>query len=751
MSTANVTQTGGAATVAVTVSRGLKGDTGATGAPGTTDYNELDNVPGEFPPEAHTHPVSDITPISSGKLVGRHGVGSGAGQEIGLDGGLEFHGANIRREALTGDVTAAAGSNSTTIANDAVTNARLANVPTATIKGRITAGTGDPEDLTPAQAIEVIGAASPASVEAQIDGRIAPRRTRPDGGMFSAIRLALDANRSVDIAVVGDSLGNGADEYAEAFALHLAAAYPGHRLVRRLIAENASASVREWTETVLQAADGEAYWSFPADNTGVQGLTMFGEDFPTPTGDFDLEFRIRADDWDGNSGTQLAAVWGTATPRLTRVYQVRIISSNRLAFDWYDASGNFRNAVTANLGVVGGAVTSAIPALGTVWNLRVRFDVDNGSGGSSVTFGKSTDNGGTWTDMTTVTVASTTGIWNLGADRDKINGVTLGGQPTVALKSFRIYDALIRHGHGTKVLSRRPVDYASIGSVSNNVTLEGSPTIWLHNYSYPGRTTKDLRSDLLGIAPIATATATGAVTGDGDMTVTVTAAGLTGSPLALNVPVLNGDTTTVWAGKVRAALDGNAAVTALFDVTGFGASIQLEHLAPQANDATLSIALATGTATGITSTSSTITTTGNPRHVDRLFGNFGAGIMFFHGGINDQWAGDFTGGQKRWVRGVKEIVESILARNDDLIPILIATNPKTGVDEIINDHATLRSSLMSALARRENWGFADVRTAFYDDGRDLTILIPDGTHPSTTAYTEIWNPLITEAFSVESA
>lgn len=170
MSTANVTQTGGAATVAVTVSRGLKGDTGATGAPGTTDYNELDNVPSEFPPEAHTHPVSDITPISSGKLVGRHGGGSGAGQEIGLDGGLEFQGANIRREALTGDVTAEAGSNATTIANDVVTNAKLANVPTATIKGRITAGTGDPEDLTPAQAIEVIGAATPASVAAQIEG-----------------------------------------------------------------------------------------------------------------------------------------------------------------------------------------------------------------------------------------------------------------------------------------------------------------------------------------------------------------------------------------------------------------------------------------------------------------------------------------------------------------------------------------------------------------------------------------------------
>ncbi len=54
---------------------------------------------------------------------------------------------------LTGDVTGSGtGSFAATIANDAVTNAKLANVATATIKGRTTASTGDPEDLTVAQA-----------------------------------------------------------------------------------------------------------------------------------------------------------------------------------------------------------------------------------------------------------------------------------------------------------------------------------------------------------------------------------------------------------------------------------------------------------------------------------------------------------------------------------------------------------------------------------------------------------------------
>lgn len=49
------------------------------------------------------------------KLIGRHGAGAGDAQEIGIDGGLEFHGGNIRRAALTGDVTATAGGNVLTI------------------------------------------------------------------------------------------------------------------------------------------------------------------------------------------------------------------------------------------------------------------------------------------------------------------------------------------------------------------------------------------------------------------------------------------------------------------------------------------------------------------------------------------------------------------------------------------------------------------------------------------------------------
>jgi hypothetical protein len=93
-----------------------------------TDYVATDDarLTDARTPLAHTHAVSDIVSITSGKLLGRHAGGTGAGQEVGIDGGLELQGANLRRQALTGDVTASAGSNSTTIADNAVTAAKLA-------------------------------------------------------------------------------------------------------------------------------------------------------------------------------------------------------------------------------------------------------------------------------------------------------------------------------------------------------------------------------------------------------------------------------------------------------------------------------------------------------------------------------------------------------------------------------------------------------------------------------------------------
>ena len=57
-----------------------------------------------------------------------------------------------------GDVTVSSSGTVWTVDNDVVTNAKLANMATATIKGRTTAGTGDPEDLTATQATALLDA-----------------------------------------------------------------------------------------------------------------------------------------------------------------------------------------------------------------------------------------------------------------------------------------------------------------------------------------------------------------------------------------------------------------------------------------------------------------------------------------------------------------------------------------------------------------------------------------------------------------
>lgn len=87
--------------------------------------------------------------ITTDRLLGRDTAASGDVEEISVGGGLEFSGATaIQRSALTGDVTATAGSNATTIANDAVTFAKFQNITDARLLGRNAGSAGDMQEIT---------------------------------------------------------------------------------------------------------------------------------------------------------------------------------------------------------------------------------------------------------------------------------------------------------------------------------------------------------------------------------------------------------------------------------------------------------------------------------------------------------------------------------------------------------------------------------------------------------------------------
>ena len=121
----------------------------------------------------------------------------------------------------------------------------------------------------------------------------------------------------------------------------------------------------------------------------------------------------------------------------------------------------------------------------------------------------------------------------------------------------------------------------------------------------------------------ATVIAASGITGNGNATVTITSADVVGSPLAVSIAVTTASTTaTLLATALRAGLAANAAVSLYYTVSGTGADIILTRKATSsytvngtsipvcpATDATLNIAIANGTCTGITTAATSTGTT----------------------------------------------------------------------------------------------------------------------------------------------
>lgn len=124
-----------------------------------------------------------------------------------------------------------------------------------------------------------------------------------------------------------------------------------------------------------------------------------------------------------------------------------------------------------------------------------------------------------------------------------------------------------------------------------------------------------------GAAQVETATAVGTVTVAGIAIATVTGPGVIGSPLAVPFAVEVGDTPALWAVKARAALNDIPALYRILAFSGAGADIVGTTTAQVhgANDSVISnIALATGTATGITAAPASANTTAGVASVVNL-------------------------------------------------------------------------------------------------------------------------------------
>ena len=104
----------------------------------------------------------------------------------------------------------------------------------------------------------------------------------------------------------------------------------------------------------------------------------------------------------------------------------------------------------------------------------------------------------------------------------------------------------------------------------------------------------------VGTAQVETAVIVGTITGDGDATFTITHAGMTGSPKAVSVAVLENDTPTNVATKAAAELNSDSDINAHMKFHSSGPNLVARLLEASANDATLNIAYTNDTCTGLT-------------------------------------------------------------------------------------------------------------------------------------------------------
>lgn len=104
------------------------------------------------------------------RLLGRDTAAAGDVEELTVGGGIEFTGSGgIQTSAFTGDVTKTAGGTATTIANNAVTLAKIAQTTQYKLLGRSTTGTGNWEEIaTSANTFSLLACANYAAMRSAL-------------------------------------------------------------------------------------------------------------------------------------------------------------------------------------------------------------------------------------------------------------------------------------------------------------------------------------------------------------------------------------------------------------------------------------------------------------------------------------------------------------------------------------------------------------------------------------------------------
>ena len=187
-----------------------------------------------------------------------------------------------------------------------------------------------------------------------------------------------------------------------------------------------------------------------------------------------------------------------------------------------------------------------------------------------------------------------------GTNIKTVNGTSLLGSGDLTISGGT--------GSGADVIDVTAAPYSAVGDgaradgvsmTSGSATLTSTNSTFYNSGAYGTCVGKRIRVEggtAAGVQQVETATAAGSITVSGNLTVTVTGASLVGSPRAVSVAVVSGDDAATWAAKVRAAFGSDGNITQVYTVGGSSADVTLTTKAKAANDATLNIAFAAGTA-----------------------------------------------------------------------------------------------------------------------------------------------------------
>jgi hypothetical protein len=118
------------------------------------DSDKLDGEDGTFYLDRANHSgtvtitPSDITSVTTNRILGRDTPSDGVCEELTVGGGVELNGAGvIQTSAFTGDVTKTAGGTALTIAADAVSDTKLRDSSACSVIGRSANSIGNPADI----------------------------------------------------------------------------------------------------------------------------------------------------------------------------------------------------------------------------------------------------------------------------------------------------------------------------------------------------------------------------------------------------------------------------------------------------------------------------------------------------------------------------------------------------------------------------------------------------------------------------